>query len=124
MKKYLIALLISCIILLLCVCNKAAFTNYPTDKCDLARLNTGRWDGSLGSILEPTTLTYDETIKYFSDNDPIHPYPTGEMAARRSGDNLIHAGWINHTLPGENLVNSDRWNNGYKYQVGSSIQVL
>ena len=99
--------------------------DYPRDGCDLARLNTGRVsDLALGSPLDPTTLTYPELIGYFNDSNPQTAYSPNEMSAMRSRDGLIHAGWINGVSPGRVLCGSDRYNTGYKYQVGSSIQTV
>jgi len=97
--------------------------NYPDSGCDLARLHTGRPNGSLGSPLEPTTMTYPEILGYFGTGVQT-AYTPNEMAAMRSRDGLVHAGWVNSSQPGYVLTNSDRWNVGYKYQVGSSIQVV
>lgn len=91
--------------------------NYPEDGCDLARLS------GLGSPNEPTTLTYPEVLGYFGTGVQT-AYTPNEMAAMRSRDGLVHAGWVNSQQPGYVLTNSDRWNTGYKYQVGSSIQVV
>jgi hypothetical protein len=96
---------------------------YPTDGADLARLHTGRPNGAMGSPLEPTTLTYPELIGYFGTGVQT-AYTPNEMAAMRTRDGLVHAGWINNQQPGYVLTNSDRWNTNYKYQVGSSIQVV
>jgi hypothetical protein len=96
---------------------------WPETGCDLAHLHTGRPDGAMGSPLDPTTITYPELIGYFGTGLAT-AYTPAEMAAMRSRDGLVHAGWVNHQQPGYLLTNSDRWPTGYKYQVGSSIQVV
>jgi hypothetical protein len=96
---------------------------YPMDGADLSRLHTGRPDGAMGSPLDPTTLTYPELIGYFGTGIQT-AYTPNEMAAMRTRDGLVHAGWVNNQQPGYVLTNSDRWNTNYKYQVGSSIQVV
>lgn len=96
---------------------------WAMDSADLARLLTGRPDASLGSPLDPTTLTYPEIIGYFGTGVQT-AYTPNEMAAMRTRDGLVHAGWVNNQQPGYVLTNSDRWNTNYKYQVGSSIQVV
>ncbi len=118
------ALLIACYILLfLLIClymKKSKFGNYPSEGCDLARLDTGRPDGALGSPNEPTTLVYPVMQGYF-DTGVQTAYSPNEMSAVRTADGLVHAGWINGSI-GPGLTNSDRYNIGYAYQVGSSIQ--
>lgn len=141
MKKYLIALFILAIILLISVHRKYQIIiikcqnemnekdtfsgDYPTAGCDMAALKTGRPDGSLGSEREPTTLTYPEVVGFYGTGAQT-AYTPNEMSAMRSQDGLIHAGWINNSSSGsgQTLTNSDRWNTNYNYQVGSSIQVV
>jgi hypothetical protein len=101
--------------------NPAGFS-YPTSGCDMARLHTGNSAGSLGSVNEPTTLTFPEVLGYFGTGVST-AYTPNVMSAARSRDGLIHAGWVNSSQPGELLTNTDRKPVGYEYQIGSSIAV-